>query len=116
MKTSTKFTYDSYHSIRNIDIFDIPVEVLITSDYKRYIRILKENGINTIADLATADITCSLGSCQGLGKKVFSILKDFLDHLVTYKEMYDKIQSNINHTDVRCGISDSSFLRLRMHS
>ena len=101
MKTGTEFTYDNYHSIRNIDVFDIPVEelVLINSDFKRYIRILKENGINTSVDLATAYITCSLGSCQGLGRKFFCILKDFLDHHVTYKEMYDEIQNNIAHKE-----------------
>lgn len=43
MKTGTEFTYDSYHSIRNIDVFNIPVDdlVLINPDFKRYIRILK---------------------------------------------------------------------------
>lgn len=101
MKTGTEFTYDNYHSIRNIDVFDIPVEdlVLINRDFKRYIRILKENGINTTVDLATAYITCSLGSCQGLGKKFYGLLKDFLDHHVTYKQMYDEIQANLNHKE-----------------
>jgi transposase len=101
MKTGTEFTYDNYHSIRNIDVFDIPVEdlVLINNDFKRYIRILKENGIDTTVDLATAYITCSLGSCNGLGKKFFGLLKDFLDHHVTYKEMYDEIQETFNHKE-----------------
>lgn len=101
MKTGTEFTYDHYHSIRNIDVFDIPVEdlVLLNSDFKRYIRILKENNINTTVDLATAYITCSLGSCQGLGKKFFGLLKDFLDHHVTYKEMYDEIQGKLNRKE-----------------
>ena len=98
MKTGTEFTYDNYHSIRNIDVFDIPVEdlVLINRDFKRYIRILKENDINTTVDLATAYITCSLGSCHGLGKKFFGLLKDFLDHHVTYKQMYEEIQEKLN--------------------
>ena len=101
MKTGTEFTYDNYKSIRNIDVFEIPVEdlVLINPDFKRYIRILKENNINTTVDLATAYITCSLGSCQGLGKKFFAILKDFLDHHVTYKEMYDEIQEKLKHKE-----------------
>ena len=104
MKTGTEFTYDKYHSIRNIDVFDIPVEdlVMINRDFKRYIRILKENDINTTVDLATAYITCSLGSCHGLGKKFFGLLKDFLDHHVTYKEMYDEIQANLNNKEVNC--------------
>ncbi len=91
MKTGTDFTYDNYHSIRSINVFDIPIEelVLINRDFKRYIRILKENGINTIVYLATAYITCSFASCRGLGKKFFGLLKDFLDHHVTYKQMYD---------------------------
>ena len=101
MKTGTEFTYDNYHSIRSIDVFDIPVEdlVLINRDFKRYIRILKENKINTTIDLATAYITCSLGSCRGLGKKFFGLLKDFLDHHVTYKQMYDEIQEKQNHME-----------------
>lgn len=101
MKTGTEFTYDNYHSIRNIDVFDIPVEdlVLINQDFKRYIRILKENDINTTVDLATAYITCSLGSCHGLGKKFYGLLKDFLDHHVTYKELYDEIQANITNKE-----------------
>lgn len=101
MKTGTEFTYDSYHSIRNIDVFNIPVDdlVLINPDFKRYIRILKENGINTTVDLATAYISCSLGSCKGLGKKFYGLLKDFLDHHVTYKQMYDEIQEKLNHKE-----------------
>lgn len=98
MKTGTEFTYGNYHSIRNIDV---PVEnlVLINHDFKRYIRILKENAINTTIDLATAYITCSLGSCRGLGKKFFGLLKDFLDHHVTYKQIYDEIQEKRNHKE-----------------
>lgn len=101
MKTGTEFTYDNYHSIRNIDVFDIPIEdlVLINRDFKRYIRILKENGIDTTVDLATAYISCSLGSCQGLGKKFYGLLKDFLDHHVTYKQMYEEIQAKLNQKE-----------------
>lgn len=101
MKTGTEFSYDNYRSIRNIDVFDIPVEelILINKDFKRYIRILKENNINTTVDLATAYISCSLGSCRGLGKKFFGLLKDFLDHHVTYKQMYDEIKEKMNHKE-----------------
>ena len=68
-------------------------------DFKRYIRVLKENGINTTTDLATAYITCSLGSCKGLGKKFFGLLKDFLDHHVTYKQIYDELQDKLNQKE-----------------
>ena len=97
MKTGTEFSYDKYRSIRKIDVFDIPVEelVVINPEFKRYIRILKENGINTTVELATSYIKCTLGSCHGLGKKFFGLLKDFLDHHVTYKQMYDEIK-NLN--------------------
>ena len=75
-------------------MFNIPVEelVIINSDFKRYIRVLKENGIETTVDLASAYITCSLGSYRGLGKKSYALLKDFLDHHVKYKELYDQLQ------------------------
>lgn len=101
MKTGTEFSYDHYHSIRSIDVFDIPVEdlILINRDFKRYIRILKENDIHTTIDLTTVYITCSLGSCHGLGKKFFGLLKDFLGHHVTYKQMYDEIQEKLNHKE-----------------
>ena len=97
MKTGTEFSYEKYNSIRNISVFDIPVEdlVLINPDFNRYIRILKENNINTTADMANAYVSCSLGSCHGLGKKFFSLLKDFLDHHVTYKQLYDEVQKNL---------------------
>lgn len=54
VKTGTEFTYDNYHSIRSIDVFDIPVEdiVLINRDFKRYILTLKENNINTTIDFS----------------------------------------------------------------
>ena len=95
MKTGQEFSYNNYRMIRNLDVFDIPVEelVIINPDFKRYIRILKEHKIYTTTDLATAYISCQLGSLRGLGKKFFSLLKDFLDHHVTYKQMYDEIQS-----------------------
>jgi len=34
----------------------------------------------------------------GPRKKFFGILKDFLDHHVTYKQMYDEIQENLNQS------------------
>ncbi len=103
MKTGTEFTYDNYRSIRSIDVFEIPIDdlVLLNPDFRRYIRILRENGINTTVDLAKAYITCSLGSCHGLGKKFFGLLKDFLDHHVSYKQMYDEIQTNLNSKEDR---------------
>ena len=57
------------------------------------------NGRLPTVDLATAYITCSLGSCHGLGKKFFGLLKDFLDHHVTYKQMYDEIQEHLKKED-----------------
>ena len=101
MKTGTEFSYDNYNSVRSIDVFDVPVEdlVLINRDFGRYVRILKENGINTAVDLACAYITCSLSPCRGLGKKFFSLLKDFLDHHVAYKQMYDDIKHKLNQKE-----------------
>ena len=102
MKTGSEFTYDNYKSIRNIDMFNIPVDdlVLIIPDFRRYIRILKKYNLNSTKDLATAYISCSLGSCTGLGKKFFAILKDLLDHHVTYKQKYDEIIDNLNHKEI----------------
>lgn len=74
MKTGTEFTYDSYHSILNINVFDIPIEKLlfVNRDFKRCIRIFKENGI--YIDLATAYISRSLGLCCGLSKSSTDLL------------------------------------------
>ena len=101
MKTGTEFSYENYNCIRNIDVFDIPVDelVIINRDFKRYIRILKEYGIYTTVNLATAYISCSLGSLNGLGKKFFGLLKDFLDHHVRYRQMYEEIINKSKHKE-----------------
>ena len=59
--------------VKDVVIFDITVGDLVqlNKDFKRYIQILKDNDINTTADLITAYLLCSLGNVRGLSRKFF---------------------------------------------
>jgi hypothetical protein len=96
MLTGQPFSYENYQFMKNLPVLDIPVSELpsIESDFKRYIRILQEHGIHTTFQLVTAYLSCSLGSCRGLGKKFFSVLRIFLNEQHKYKHIYKELHSN----------------------
>lgn len=96
MKTGQPFSYEKYNLIKDIYILDIPVTELpsIEPDFKRYIRILEERGIHTTSQMATAYLSCELGSVRGLGKKFFSVLRIYLNEQHKYKKLYDELHSN----------------------
>lgn len=97
MRTGSEFSYENYNLVKGIDVFDIPVDELplLNSDFKRYVKVLHGNGIDSTSNLVDAYLSCTLGSCNGLGKKFFSILRDFLDHQRSYKIQYQQLkQSN----------------------
>ena len=100
MKTGQPFSYEKYNLVKDLHVLDIPVTALpsIEPDFKRYIRILQEHGINTTSQLVTAYLSCSLGSCRGLGKKFFSVLRIFLNEQHKYKRIYEELHSDNNKT------------------
>ncbi|MGN0405004.1 MAG: transposase, partial [Bariatricus sp.] len=98
MKTGQPFSYEKYNLVKDLHVLDIPITALpsIEPDFKRYIRILQEHDINTTSQLVTAYLSCSLGSCRGLGKKFFSVLRVFLNEQHKYKRIYDELHSDNN--------------------
>lgn len=85
--TAQEFSCDNYSIVKNAAVFDISVDdlPLLNPDFKRYIRILHDNDINSTADLITAYLSCSLGEIKGLGRKFFAALRDFLPHQHRYR-------------------------------
>ena len=103
MLSGQPFSYEKYSLVKNMDVLNIPVAMLpvLNPDFKRYIRILEEHNILTTPDLATAYLSCELGSIKGLGKKFFVTIKDFLSNQHKYKKLYNEISkggiSNESH-------------------
>ena len=93
MMNNTDFSYESYQIAVKASSFSMPVENLpmLNSGFRRYIRLLNENGIKDTAQMIAAYLSCKLGSCRGLSKKFFVLLRDFTDNQVKYKEAYEKL-------------------------
>lgn len=101
MLTGQEFSYEKYKLVKDIATLDIPVSVLpsLNPDFKRYIRILESNGILTTQQMATAYLSCELGSVHGLGKKFFMTIRDFLDHQTKYNNIYKQLQKGGNQNE-----------------
>ena len=54
MLTGQEFSYEKYKLVKNIATLDIPVSVFpsLNPDFKRYIRILESNGIQTTRQMS----------------------------------------------------------------
>lgn len=91
MKSGSEFSYDKYNLIKDIGTFNIPVEELpsLNPDFKRYIRILKDNDIHYTDDMVTAYLSCKLGGLKGLGRKFFSVIRDYLNNQQKYQKLYN---------------------------
>lgn len=94
MMTGRDFSYDGYNLVKTIDVFDIPVSELsqLNPDFKRYVRILENNGIQTTSQMAVAYLACELDPVKGLGRKFFATIRDFLNNQHKYKTLYNELQ------------------------
>ena len=95
MKYRVPFSYEKYNLVKGNIVIDIPVDVLpaLNSNFKRYVRILKENGIMTTPEIVKQYYTCDLKKCRGLGKKFFNNMKEFIDNQRKYRERYNNLIS-----------------------
>ncbi len=95
MLTGQSFSYENYNLVKDLHVLDIPVTELpaIEPDFKRYIRLLQEQDIHTTSQLVTAYLSCQLGSCRGLGKKFFSVLRVYLNEQHKYKKKYEELHN-----------------------
>ena len=94
MMTDKPFSYENFNLMKSIDVFDIPVSELplLNPDFKRYVRILEGNGIYTTSQMANAYLSCELGPVNGLGRKFFSTIRDFLNSQHKYKTLYNELK------------------------
>lgn len=97
MMTGKEFTYENYTMLQQASIFEIPVDELplLNPDFKRYIKILKENDIHTSTDMITAYLSCTLGSTKGLGRKFFVTIRDYIQRQHHYQNEYKKLQQSV---------------------
>ena len=77
MKTGQPFSYEKYSLVKNIGTFNIPIDELpsLNHDFKRYVRILKEHGIQTTDDMVAAYL---------LLESLFSLLFSIFYHHFLY--------------------------------
>ncbi len=95
------FSYEKYNIIRRAKVMDISVDelVVLKPEFNRYIRILKENGIETTSQMVTAYEAFSLTHMKGIGKKFYSLVQDFIDNQKDYKARYDEIMKDSNQKE-----------------
>ena len=84
--TGSEFSYENYSLINDAVELDIPVAKLpsINPDFKRYVKVLHENGIMTTSDLVASYLSCSLGRVRGLRRKFFVTLQNFVTNQNKY--------------------------------
>ena len=98
MITKQKFSYENYSIAKESATFNIPVEELlvINPGFKRYIKLLIAADIHTTSDLVIAYLSRELDSIRGLGRKFFTIFKDFLHNQPKYKKYYMNLKKGEN--------------------
>lgn len=98
MMTGQEFSYEKYNIMKSADVFDIPVPELplLNPDFRRYVRILEENGIATTSQVARAYLACELGPVKGLGRKFFVTIRDFLNNQHKYRTLYQELKKGGN--------------------
>ena len=71
-------------------MIDISLDDLVTlnRDFKRYVRILRNNGIETTTQMVDQYYECRLKDYAGLSKKFYGLIKDFITNQKQYRELY----------------------------
>lgn len=94
------FSYEKYHLIHEVTVVDVPMGklVLLIPEFKRYVKVLKENGINTTTEMVGAYYNYEYAKMRGIGKKFYVLVKDFIDNQQKYKSMIAELndQEKVN--------------------
>ena len=85
------FSYDGYTLVNEMVLFDIPLEgfVKLEPKFKRYVRILADEGVHTTSGLIHAYMTCSLDGVNGLGRNFYRIVKNLLENQKRYRDAWN---------------------------
>lgn len=104
--TGKPFSYEKYNLLKETVVIDIPIDELpaLNSDFKRYIKVLKENGVYTTSELAKRYYTCDLNAYKGLGRKFFACMRDFVSSQGKYRKLYSQLHTD--STDNITGTAD----------
>ena len=89
------FTYDKYELPQEMILLDIPLEdfTKMVPKFRRYIRILRKLDVLTTGELVHAYVTCRFDNVDGLGRKFFKIVHDFIDNQKAYRDNWEALTS-----------------------
>lgn len=90
-KRGETFSYESYGIAHVPDVIDIPISdlVIINPSFRRYAHLLIPQEISGTKQLIDKYTECSLAGTRGLGKKFFSLIREFMDNQESYRRRYD---------------------------
>lgn len=89
-KQGVAFSYEGYGIAKAPEVIDMTISdlVIINPSFRRYAHLLMEQGISCTKQLVERYTECSLSGTRGLGKKFFSLVREFIDSQETYCRQY----------------------------
>lgn len=89
-KRGVTFSYKGYGIAQAPDVIDMAISdlIIINPSFRRYAHLLLEQGIPSTKQLVERYTECSLSGTRGLGKKFFSLVRDFIGSQETYRRQY----------------------------
>lgn len=96
-----EFSYDFYEISKEPDVMDITVEELakLNPEFRRYVKPLISNGISMTGEMAHAFYLGELNNVHGLGKKAYSLIREFIGNQKRYAKL-KKGAENEQNTDI----------------
>ena len=93
------FSYELYAIAKEPDVIDITIEELceLNSDFKRYMKALISNGITTTGEMSHSFYIGELNNVHGLGKKAYSLIKEFNGNQKRYRKLLENRKRNKNN-------------------
>ena len=81
------FSYEKYNLTREPEVVDVPMIQLVQVNpaFKRYVAPLSAINIRTSAEMVHAYYQCQLKNVRGIGKKFFSLVREFISNQEEYK-------------------------------
>ena len=93
------FSYELYAISKEPDVIDISIEELceLNPDFKRYMKALISNGITNTKEMSHSFYVGELNNVHGLGKKAYSLIKEFNGNQKRYRKLLEKRKRNMNN-------------------
>ena len=96
-----EFSYDFYEISKEPEVMDIPIEKLaaLNPEFKRYVKPLISSGISMTGEMAHAFYLGELNNVHGLGKKAYSLIREFIGNQKRYAKLKKGAEDEQN-TDI----------------